>query len=335
MDGGMNLGDVRQIRVWLQLLDGMLAAAAMTGAYFLRVHVLPEIFPLESREIGEFSIYIPYIALIGVLAPVVLGRRGLYRSFSTRGRKGNWIPLVEAGLVLFLVGISVIFFFKQTPSRLVFIFFVPLFFLMLLAREELLHRFQNLRRHADRYTVRLLLASDSLDHSERWLNLLSDCPAGIRITRTFPAGTGSVEDFTQALHDDSAGIVLFDVTSRHMDWTAQAIKACEEEGVEAWLSTDFVADRLRPAPSFFGARAPGNLDCHPTGVSRSRPFPPAAQRSPWRPLRHVQVPDHAHGRGDAQRRAGRPQRDAGPGFQDQERPPRHPGGRLPPHHFPG
>ncbi|NDC01196.1 MAG: hypothetical protein EBZ83_07245, partial [Verrucomicrobia bacterium] len=142
----MNLGDVRQIRVWLQLLDGMLAAAAMTGAYFLRVHVLPEIFPLESREIGEFSIYIPYIALIGVLAPVVLGRRGLYRSFSTRGRKGNWIPLVEAGLILFLVGISVIFFFKQTPSRLVFIFFVPLFFLMLLAREELLHRFQNLPR---------------------------------------------------------------------------------------------------------------------------------------------------------------------------------------------
>ena len=243
----MNLGDVRQIRVWLQLLDGMLAAAAMTGAYFLRVHVLPEIFPLESREIGEFSIYIPYIALIGVLAPVVLGRRGLYRSFSTRGRKGNWIPLVEAGLVLFLVGISVIFFFKQTPSRLVFIFFVPLFFLMLLAREELLHRFQNLRRHADRYTVRLLLASDSLDHSERWLNLLSDCPAGIRITRTFPAGTGSVDDFTQALHDDSAGIVLFDVTSRHMDWTAQAIKACEEEGVEAWLSTDFVGTRLARA----------------------------------------------------------------------------------------
>jgi len=70
---------------------------------------------------------------------------------------------------------------------------------------------------------------------------------GVRITRTFPAESGSIADFTKALHEDSAGIVLFEVSTRLMNWTAQAIKACEEEGVEAWLSTDFVGTQIARA----------------------------------------------------------------------------------------
>jgi hypothetical protein len=85
----MNLGDVRQIRIWLKLIDGLLAGAAMVAAYLIRVHLLPDILPLESREIGEFQIYIPYIALMALMAPPVLSRRGLYRNFASRGRQAN------------------------------------------------------------------------------------------------------------------------------------------------------------------------------------------------------------------------------------------------------
>ena len=243
----MNLSDVRQIRIWLQLIDGLLAATAMVAAYYIRVYWLPDILPLESREIGEFSLYFPYIVMMGVAAPLVLSRRGLYRHFSGRGRKANWAAMFEAGLILFLVGVSVIFFFKQSPSRIVFLLFVPLFFLLLLLREEVFYRFRLFRRQTEHYSVRLLLVTDSPDHSDRWINLFSDAPVGIRITRTFPAESGSIADFVEALHEDSAGIVLFDVGTRHMNWTAQAIKACEEEGIEAWLSTDFVGTQIARA----------------------------------------------------------------------------------------
>ena len=243
----MNLGDLRQIRIWLQLIDGLLAGIAMLAAYYLRVHLLPGILPLESREIGEFSIYVPYIALMAILAPVVLSRRGLYRHFSGGGRKANLTAMLEASLILFLVGVSVIFFFKQSPSRIVFILFVPIFFFLLLFREEIFLRFRLFRRMAERYSVRLLLVTESPEGSDRWINLFSDAPVGVRITRTFPAESKSIEDFTQALHEDSVGIVLFEVGTRHMNWTAQAIKACEEEGVEAWLSTDFVGTQLARA----------------------------------------------------------------------------------------
>jgi exopolysaccharide biosynthesis polyprenyl glycosylphosphotransferase len=243
----MNLGDLRQIKIWLQLIDGLLAGIAMVAAYYIRVHLLPDILPLESREIGEFGLYVPYIAMMAVLAPLVLSRRGLYRHFSGRGRKANLTAMLEASLILFLVGVSVIFFFKQSPSRIVFIVFVPAFFLLLLLREEIFFRFRIFRRQAEHYSVRLLLVTESPEGSDRWINLFSDAPVGVRITRTFPAESGSIADFTKALHEDSAGIVLFEVGTRHMNWTAQAIKACEEEGVEAWLSTDFVGTQIARA----------------------------------------------------------------------------------------
>jgi len=243
----MNLGDVRQIKIWLQLIDGLLAGSAMITAYYIRVYLLPDFLPLESREIGEFGIYVPYIGMMAILAPLVLSRRGLYGHFSARGRKANWAAMFEAGLILFLIGVSVIFFFKQSPSRIVFILFVPVFFLFLSLREEIFYRFRVSRRKAEHYSVRLMLVSDSTENSDRWINLFSDAPVGVRVTRTFPAESGSMPDFAKALHEDSVGIVLFDVSTRQMNWTAQAIQACEEEGVEAWLSTDFVGTQLARA----------------------------------------------------------------------------------------
>ncbi|NBR68789.1 MAG: exopolysaccharide biosynthesis polyprenyl glycosylphosphotransferase [Verrucomicrobia bacterium] len=243
----MNLSDVRQVRIWLQLIDGLLSATAMILAFFIRVYVLPRWIPLENREIGDFILYLPYVALMGFLAPFVMRRRGVYRSFAGRGQGLNWANLFEIGLILFLVGISVVFFFKQSPSRVVFILFVPIFFVFLLARENLFHHFRLIRRKQDHASVRLLLATDSTEVTDRWINLFSDSPVGVRVTRTFTAGGGPIEPFIHAIHEDSAGIVLFDVHAKNMGWAAQAIKACEEEGVESWLSTDFVGTQIARA----------------------------------------------------------------------------------------
>lgn len=243
----MNLGDLRQIKLWLQLLDGLLAGLALMAAYFLRVGLLPDILPLESREIGQFSLYLPYFAMMAILAPVVLSRCGLYRHFSGRGRQANLTAALEGCLILFLVSISVIFFFKQAPSRIVFILFVPVFFCLLLLREEAYFRFRLFCRQIELYSIRLLLVTKSAENSDRWINLFSDAPVGVQITRTFPAESGSIADFARALHEDSAGIVLFDVDTHHLNWTAQAIHACEEEGVEAWLSADFFGTQIARA----------------------------------------------------------------------------------------
>ena len=243
----MIFSDLRLTRLWLQLTDGILAFGSMLLAFWVRVYVLPKIIPLDSREIGQFSGYLPYAIMMGLLAPLVLERRGLYRHFAIHKRAGVFAFMVEVSLVLFLVAIAMIFFFKETPSRLVFVLFVPLFSSLLALREQLFYQVCQARRRAGQYSVNLLLVTDSEPSAERWANLFSDSATAARLARFIHPGKTTLEDFVQALHKESAGIVLFEVDSSHLPWAVKAIQACEEEGVEAWLSTSFVGSQIARA----------------------------------------------------------------------------------------
>ena len=140
--------DLRSTRLSLQIIDGFCATGAMLLAYWIRVQFLPHIVPMESREIGQLSIYLPYALMMGLLAPIVLTQRGLYRHFSIRKRGGVLTSTLEVSLVLFLLAVSVIFFFKESPSRLVFLLFIPIFCASLVLREELFRRISQARRQA-------------------------------------------------------------------------------------------------------------------------------------------------------------------------------------------
>ena len=53
----------RHSRVALQIADGLLAFISIALAYWIRVYFLPVAVPLESREIGQGLIYLPYAIL--------------------------------------------------------------------------------------------------------------------------------------------------------------------------------------------------------------------------------------------------------------------------------
>ena len=65
----------RHSRVALQIADGLLAFISIALAYWIRVYFLPAAVPLESREIGQIPVYLPYAFLMAFAAPIVLERR--------------------------------------------------------------------------------------------------------------------------------------------------------------------------------------------------------------------------------------------------------------------
>jgi exopolysaccharide biosynthesis polyprenyl glycosylphosphotransferase len=236
----------RHSRVALQIADGLLAFISIALAYWIRVYFLPVAVPLESREIGEGLIYLPYAILMAFAAPIVLERRGFYRhlALSSSGRVAS---LLEVALVLFLLAVSLIFFFKESPSRLVFLLFVPILTSLLYLRQSLLEKLQQLRRNKNEYSTNLILVADTAFGTRRWPDLLMQSGSGIRVACHLDPSKISMAAFVQSLHDESAGIVLFEVGSTNLPWATQAIQACEEEGVEAWLSTEFVGAKIAQA----------------------------------------------------------------------------------------
>jgi exopolysaccharide biosynthesis polyprenyl glycosylphosphotransferase len=242
----MFLGHHRHSRVALQIMDGVLAFFAMFLAYWIRVGILPTAIPLESREIGQILVYLPYAILMGIATPIVLERRGFYRHLAINPAN-RLSSLLEVALILFLLAVSLIFFFKESPSRLVFLIFVPILTGLLNLRQALVHKLRQVRKTKSESFTNLILVSDTEFSTRRWPDLFTESGSGIRITRHLNPAKTSLPDFIQTLHDDSAGIVLFEVESHNLTWSSQAIQACEEEGVEAWLSTHFVGTKIAQA----------------------------------------------------------------------------------------
>jgi exopolysaccharide biosynthesis polyprenyl glycosylphosphotransferase len=227
-------------------MDGVLAFFSMFLAYWIRVEILPTAIPMESREIGMIMVYLPYAILMGFATPIVLERRGFYRHLAINPAN-RLSSLLEVALILFLLAVSLIFFFKESPSRLVFLFFVPILTVLLNLRQALVHKIRQVRKIKSESFTNLILVSDTEFSTRRWPDLFTESGSGIRITRHLNPAKTSLPDFIQTLHDDSAGIVLFEVESHNLAWSSQAIQACEEEGIEAWLSTHFVGTKIAQA----------------------------------------------------------------------------------------
>ena len=242
----MLLGHHRHSRVALQIMDGVLAFLAMFLAYWIRVEILPTAIPMESREIGQILVYLPYAVLMGFATPIVLEKRGFYRHLAINPAN-RLSSLLEVALILFLLAVSLIFFFKESPSRLVFLFFVPILTVLLNLRQALVHKLRQVRKTKAESFTNLILVSDTEFSTRRWPDLFTESGSGIRITRHLNPAKTSLPNFIQTIHDDSAGIVLFEVESHNLAWSSQAIQACEEEGVEAWLSTHFVGTKIAQA----------------------------------------------------------------------------------------
>lgn len=183
---------------------------------------------------------------MGFATPIVLERRGFYRHLAINPAN-RLASLLEVALILFLLAVSLIFFFKESPSRLVFLFFVPILTGLLNLRQAFVHKLRQVRKIKAESFTNLILVSDTEFSTRRWPDLLTESGSGIRITRHLNPAKTSLPDFIQTLHDDSAGIVLFEVESHNLAWSSQAIQACEEEGVEAWLSTHFVGTKIAQA----------------------------------------------------------------------------------------
>jgi exopolysaccharide biosynthesis polyprenyl glycosylphosphotransferase len=68
--------------------------------------------------------------------------------------------------------------------------------------------------------------------------------------------SGTIEDFVSSLHKHSVGRVILAFKNMDLGKAQSAIEACESEGVDAWLSTEFIPTSIaKPAFSSLGMRS--------------------------------------------------------------------------------
>ncbi|HWB60196.1 MAG TPA: sugar transferase [Chthoniobacteraceae bacterium] len=237
-----------------QFVDGLLLLLTFWGSFALRYYG-KEWFGWD-KPIGDFSNFVWMIPVIIPVGPIALEMQEFYSAPYQKTVGKSLGQMARAALWLIVVlGLCVIFFKLQVPSRAVVLIFIAFAAVALSIRERLtVISYRRKMRHG-RYRENVLLAGLPADVRQFRDQLTPDQLLEMNMVAEFNIETEPVSALVEALHAHSISRVIFAGSHGHMDRLQEAITACETEGVEAWLEANFIKTSIaRPSFDTMGSK---------------------------------------------------------------------------------
>lgn len=252
------LGRKQEINLqFSQMLDMALLLLAFWIAYQLRL-ALPDFGPFSGDPIPGPDRFYLLLAIIAPFTPLLLEFFGYYEA-SLHKNPWPWRSLgqmLKAGLVVGVVIGAVVIFAKQSvESRAVLAVQALVSPVLLLAKEWMVRWYIRHKIHTSGWRERVLFAGQVAEIE----TLISSLPKSqrdeIEVVARLDIEQNSIEDFIKTLHNASVERVIVAAGHIHFDRVQEVVNACEIEGVEAWLWTDFVKTSIaRPTFDVLGGQ---------------------------------------------------------------------------------
>jgi len=226
----------------LQIIDAFVLAGILCLAHFIRTS-LPHLSWGEIGQVGPLSGYLWLLGIILPAGPLLLEFQGFYRLDLPPGIGIILSRAARGILALWFLLLAVIVFLRipnEAISRAVLLLFVPLAIVAMLLREIFFRRWYLRRGLSSKGQRNVLLCGSSAQRAhwrERFLSLPS---RQLAICEEVDLAASSIGEFILTLHRQNIEIVLFELDNSMLTEINQAIKACEAEGIEAWVTADFI-----------------------------------------------------------------------------------------------
>jgi exopolysaccharide biosynthesis polyprenyl glycosylphosphotransferase len=234
------LGRRQEINLQLtELTDSGLLAFFLWFGHYLRSELALHFFP-NLGAIPPFSESLWLLAVIVPFTPVILESRGFYTNLISKTPARSIRQLLEALVIVgMIIGALSIFVRWQVPSRAVLILGLSLGVLAILLRESCQRISLRRRIHSGVGREPVLIAGLTED-MDRLLESMSDeHRAEIDVRACIDLTQHPVETLVSAMHQHAVSRVLLAAQHIHFARVEEAVQACETEGVEAWIASDF------------------------------------------------------------------------------------------------
>jgi len=226
----------------LQIIDAFVLAGMLCLAHFIRSS-LPHLSWGEIGSVGPLEGYLWLLGIILPAGPLLLELQGFYRLDLPPGIGIVAGRIIRGILALWFLLLAVIVFLRipnEAISRAVLLLFVPLAIAAMLLRDVFFRRWY-LRRNRSSKAQRNVLLCGSMAQRARWREGFQLLPSRqLAICEELDLAASSIGEFILTLHRENIEIVLFELDHSRLAETNQAIKACEAEGIEAWVTADFI-----------------------------------------------------------------------------------------------
>jgi len=223
----------------LQLSDALLVWAAFLIGGTLRNSLVGA---AEEEALAAMN-WVLYIAV--PFTPLILERFGFYEHLRHKSTSSAVWQLLRGlvGIILF-IGVFAIF-AKQVDARRLSLGIGLLFvFILLLARDRATKRWLKRRTESDATKERVIIAGSDGEMDELLAELDPEITSGWKIVDHFDLGKREVTELFSLLKDQSVSRVLFSAKNTEFQKVAQAVEACELQGVEAWISASFIRSQI-------------------------------------------------------------------------------------------
>ena len=228
---------------FLQLADAFLLCVALWVAHALRSYVLNTVWLDEASTEDQFKSCYWMMALVLPVGPLALEYVGLYHTQPPVGSvRSSWRIL--KGLAIVLIAIFTCVIVLRVPQATISRSALGLFFIigtvLLTARCAAFNVW--LRQRGSRVHLRqyILLCGLEADREEWKARFLSMPGRNFEIKAEFDFSQEGLQRFVEVLHDETVDIVVFSLVETLLPQIREALLACEAEGIEAWVSADFI-----------------------------------------------------------------------------------------------
>jgi exopolysaccharide biosynthesis polyprenyl glycosylphosphotransferase len=246
----------RQIRMQIhQLMDAGLFAFGFWLAYTLRSNQdIIDLFGLKEWNV-PFETYVRLYLILIPAAPLILEGMGFYARSPFCARRVTAWMLFKACFFTTLGLVLAMFLFRLPPvARGVVVWFGFISFGLVFIKEEVLRWFANTQMAQAQYRRRVILVGASEETARMEKELKAKSEQEVEIVGRMNLSETPVERLVEMLHEHSANGVILSAKHAYFEQVEAAIRACELEGVEAWLVADFFKGQISRAnfDDFYG-----------------------------------------------------------------------------------
>ena len=229
---------------FLQIVDATLLCASIWAAHWLRYYLALQFVSLENPPGGgQYENLVWMTPIVIVVGPLALEYMGFYQthppvSWLTSFGRTIWVLFL---LLLAIFAYVIIFHVPQsTISRVALGLFFALGTIALSIRSAIFLiwlRQRGSRVHLRQYILLCGLPADRQQWKERFL---SQPGRGFEIKAEFDLRHEGLTRFVEIVHEHTVDIVVFSLNESIIPQVREALLACETEGIEAWISADFM-----------------------------------------------------------------------------------------------
>jgi len=241
----------RQVKVQIfQLVDACIFAFSFWLAFRLRsdpriiYHFRLDPFTNDPQLVLEKLVWI-YPVLVFV-SPLVLEAQGFYSRSILSSRPIRYWQLFKSCFLMVLVLVLALFLSRVAflVARWIPLWFGTITFFLIVLREEIIQFFARSQMNGRQNRRHFVLIGNSDETARMRAEIKARPEENIEIIAALSLDKSTIPQLLELLHESSVNGVILSAKHAYFEHVEQAIRACELEGVEAWLIADFFKTQI-------------------------------------------------------------------------------------------